>query len=244
MSQINFEYPELFNNCYNYRCFYQKKLSQEAVVIFHGFPSEKLFKNRDIAMKVASELKLDSRVMHYFGLGESVGEFSFLRSIKDSINWTEHLLTKYKKLHLVGHSWGGLVAINVLKAHFSKIEKVILLSPFNDLHVDIEPILLVREIMKARPYLFYSRSEKQILEELITISKKFNPRDIAKSLPAKKSIHIIQAKVDEDVPLKTTQEYLSFFKSKPKLEIWDIDHSFTKDREKLLKRVINLLAAG
>ena len=101
-----------------------EELSPEAFVVYHGFPGEpapdevekfRTFPRKfvDVAQAVHAETHADVFMPHYEGLGESRGKFSFLRAVERSIALGKEIFDRgYRRLHVVGNSWGGLCGFN------------------------------------------------------------------------------------------------------------------------------------
>ncbi len=101
----------------------------ELVIFFHGFPG-RTTKNEDVFNFVNEKLGYSTHLFHYKGLGRSKGHFSFLSSIEFSISLAKKLSNDFKKIHIIGHSWGGLVGVNAFcNVDEQKRGALILLNP-------------------------------------------------------------------------------------------------------------------
>jgi len=113
--------------------------SAEVYFFLHGVPSI-AHKNEDIARAVIIHTKSDSVVSIYKGLGEAkkIGRFDFINSVKDSLEFAKKLAQDYKTVHLIGHSWGGCIALNIFRDALKpqKRGQIILLAPFTDIPKD------------------------------------------------------------------------------------------------------------
>jgi pimeloyl-ACP methyl ester carboxylesterase len=105
--------------------------SKNAVVFLHGFPADS-GKNEDIAHNLAEEVGVDSFLLHFKGLGQSSGLFSFQSSIEEAMALSSYLKAElgYSSLFLVGHSWGGLVAMNLLRRRPEWFGSSVLMAPY------------------------------------------------------------------------------------------------------------------
>jgi pimeloyl-ACP methyl ester carboxylesterase len=110
--------------------FGNEKHAENAFLFFHGFPAD-TNKNEDFA-KALAEINSHSFVLHYSGLGASNGLFSLAATIEEAKNLLHFVKNKstYKSIYIIGHSWGGLVAINLLKQIPFQFKKAALLAPF------------------------------------------------------------------------------------------------------------------
>lgn len=221
--------------------------SSEACLLFHGFPADVLDpateKNQDIAMAVASNTGIDSYVQHYKGLGRSGGDFSFTDSINDSIDFARRITAMYNygKLHLIGHSWGAVVALNVLASlGVEQIGSVVLLSPFSEFPTrDIlrEVLIAVCQDVDIK---FKSGGVEGALDELGEVIAKHHPRDIVRHLsPFRNRVTIIQATEDVEVPPEVTRDFVNIFTPKPVYIEFQSDHKFIVRRNELYPHVIS-----
>lgn len=224
--------------------------NDQVCLFLHGFPAlpaegfESCEKGKDIAQKVANELGLDSYVIHYQGLGKSSGPFSFLGSIKDSIAFAKNLITEksYKKINLIGHSWGGLIAVNIFKELKDSCGKMILLSPFNKIP-DQEPLVeLLKEISADASIDYLAGSIENAAKEIDLVKQDYNPRLIAKELPfLSDRIYVIQSKDDDEVPVESIREFVNLFNKEVVYTEIDSDHKFLKNRELVIDFVLESL---
>lgn len=219
---------------------HRNSLNRRAVILFHGFPAETFLdaekeKNRDLGNYLAQNLDIDVYITHYAGLGRNKDkEFNFISSITDSISLIEDLKSKYSRLDVVGHSWGGLVAINCI-SELGIRSKVLLMSPFNLIPSNEVLTLILSSLMVEVPFLFKNKTISDYLKELELIRENFCPQILSKITTFKNEILILQAEQDEEVPAETTMELQKNLPNS-KLEIMETDHRFWKNREALFER--------
>lgn len=220
--------------------------SSEACLLFHGFPAVATVpdheKNQDIAMSIASA-GIDSYIQHYKGLGRSVGNFSFTESITASIDYADKIKRtyNYKKLHLIGHSWGAIVALNVLASLGPEhIGNIVLLSPFSEFpHRDILRQVL-KSVCEGVDVKFKSGGIEGALNELEEVAAKYHPRDIVRRLVTDQNhFTIIQATEDDEVPVEMTRNFVKIFPTKPIYIEFPSDHKFLTRRNELYPFVIS-----
>lgn len=231
--------PFLFDQCYAVRvCRNEHMRSENATVFFHGFPSRRT-KNLDLAQEMCWQSGQDGYIFHYPGLGKSKGPFSFVGSVTKSLEFmTKVILPHYKSINLLGHSWGGLVSLNVAKLLGPQLNHMLLLSPFNLIPKNEDLDVFVKHLMSTVQIDYIGKDHDQNVTELNTLTEKYNPRDLAKNLSWKPGqVTLIQAQNDEIVPDQTTKDLAALFQSPALYEEMTIDHSFVTEREKLYLRM-------
>lgn len=225
--------------------------SANACLMLHGFPaatppSPQVEKNQDIAARIANSLRMDVYLNHYRGLGKSEGRFSFRRSIEDSLKLAQLLLDKhkYRSLNILGHSWGGFVAMNVAHRLNAFGGKMILLSPLN--LIPPEPVLkqVLATVCEGVSIDFESGGIDGAVSELLSIAEDSNPRTIAPALNwTTGPITIIQALNDDEVSVESTRKFVNLFPHGVKYIEFDSDHKFSINREHLINLIIARLKA-
>ena len=225
----------------------ENKKAHDAVLFLHGFPADS-GKNEDIAEKIK---KKDAFIFHYAGLGNSSGVFSFYSSIQDAIQLSKILLRQYSKLHLVGHSWGGLVCLNIirelvsLKLEPSCLGQIALLAPFSkftdDLTFEQEVEKGLRDFIESRKQLRHESANNYSVETLTRdlefVKKACSPIDFISSIPFRKDqLTIIQGTKDEVVLPADTRQLVSRLPLETNFIEVDDNHWF-RDRASLLELI-------
>ena len=127
------------------RLFYRSWCRGYRRVIFfwHGFPADS-GKNEDLAEHLHRHCKLDVYLMHFAGLGQSHGLFTFLGAFEDALLFVKEITDQntYQKINMVGHSFGGLVASHVGQ-RIGGVDQLALLAPL----VAVPPPEVVREVL-------------------------------------------------------------------------------------------------
>lgn len=224
--------------------------TREAVMICHGFPAQPAVsatveKNRDIAEELMRTGRYDAYVMHYSGLGSSAGSFSFVNSVIDSVEFALKLLDKfeYEKLHLVGHSWGGLVALNIyyrLPSHLRG--RVVLLSPFTIFPSDEVLKSAILAINADTVIKYACGGVDEVVDELRVVEEKYSPINIVKELKSLGSnTTIIQAIEDDEVPVEFTRDFVKLFLITPKYIEIDTEHKFQRSRSHVIREIIRYI---
>ena len=204
-------------------------------LIFHGFPSEKGNRNQDLANFISEKSGNPCLIIHYGGLGQSLGEFSFLGAIVDSIKILKSILSdvSYSELNLIGHSWGGLVALFLADEIRSKISKILLLSPYIFIPEREEMKVVLAAFKSELPHILRNEIGDYI-EQVETIRNQFEQLD----LNWIRNLQVIYAENDDTVELVKIREVLRHKKIGHKVKTVDQDHSFLKNRESALEVVM------
>ncbi len=222
------------------------RASKALTIIFHGFPGEE--KNEDIAQLVSGELGHLVILPHHIGLGKSVGQFSFYTSVREGIDFLKSAQNEISPLEInvIGHSWGGLIAINA----FNEISrerrgKLVLIAPFSYFPDDNTLRSIIGQFVADYPSIFENYPINHVLKDIRMIESKYAPRRIIEELEVSSAdLSFVQGTYDETIPLETTRELRSIFSEKSKLIELDDDHKFTGDREQIGRVVLDLLKGG
>jgi pimeloyl-ACP methyl ester carboxylesterase len=207
--------------------------NESAVIFLHGFPADS-GKNEDVAKHLTETFKVDCFVFHYKGLGKSNGLFSFTSSIADSLKITKKIKLEigYRRLFVIGHSWGGLVALNIMREFQRNIDKCILLAPFCLLPDEINASQMIQDFIDAKREHNINYDFITMYTDFLKIREKSSPFEFASTIDEKK-LSIIQG-TDDIVSLP--EGYLRLIKSFNKLplsiQVQD-DHWF-KNRTRLI----------
>jgi pimeloyl-ACP methyl ester carboxylesterase len=229
----------LFNGCYNLR-FGGPQRSAEAVLFLHGFPAEQGNKNIDLAQKLSEDFSVDTYILHYRGLGNSQGEFTFPSSIEDSCAYAEKLIREngYAKLHLVGHSWGGGVATEVYKRIKEHRGRLILLAPFTDIRDGEGAMELALFFMRHYPHIISADKFDAVTRDMETIRAKFHARKTAESLSSHGgNVLIIHGKRDDIIPQEMNLNLKKAWGPEVTYVEIDSDHRFFHNRDLMIERV-------
>ena len=229
-----------------YTKYFQKNEAKEALVIFHGFPCKNpITKNHDIAEIVHKELGIDTYLLHYSGLGDSKGKFSFKQSIEESTTFFENVCAnkQYQKINLLGHSWGGLISLDILKSKFKLINKVILFSPYTLLLPPGNQFdQILKETIKNNPNIFKIDDFQKVKNEINFVRDNKNPQttNIKNTFNLNK-IYIMQALEDDEVPPSVNRNFHNLLNNKAHYLEIDTNHDFVKNRNKIIGHVISYL---
>ncbi len=221
-----------------------QKCSGNGFFFFHGFPGGGV-RNEDLGAAIQKHSGDICFVVHYGGLGNGKGKFSFRRSVEQSLQLVNSIIRqeKLESLSIYGHSWGGLVAINAAAKLQAKLDKLILVSPYSML----PPKTMVREILSgyvaADPALANVFSVDEAIEDVDFIDKNYNPRAAIKQISLKPGAFLfLQAQDDGEVPAPLSRAFVPLFPVAPDYREVKQDHSFT-NRAELIRLVIEWLGS-
>lgn len=219
--------------------------SERVILIFHGFPSSQN-KNEHIAEYLTQQLKADVFIFHYEGLGQSQGLFSFENSIQDAISYYKMVKAQgYRSVSLIGHSWGGLVALNLITTIESALlpNQLILLSPLNNIPVGDALMGLVDSLYAGSKESF-KQSKETMAQQISVVASHYNPRHKIEELKSlKMPIHIIQASDDDKVHPQSTASFVDLIDSNHvQFEFLDTDHRFQTNQPHFLQRLAEVLS--
>ena len=246
-TQANHLELEAFRDCYNL-VFRGRGCLQEAVLFLHGFPAEQGNKNIDLAESLRDQFGIDAYLIHYHGLGKSpVGQFTFLRSIQDALAYAQMLIKThgYERLHLVGHSWGGLVALNVFHGILAQAGCLVLLAPFTQIAPVAGLSQLAQYFLRSHPHIFPDGNHEALMKDLGEIFENHNPLAITPSLiSAADRILIVHALEDDLIPREMQLSLIgSFGPARPHYTELNTDHRFFRNREAVIGNVHAFLGA-
>lgn len=224
------------------KSFRPSQTSKHGFIFFHGFPGGGV-RNEDLGEAIQQQTGSNCYVVHYGGLGQGKGKFSFRRSVDQSLQLIDSIISEEKldSLSIYGHSWGGLVAINAADKIRAKLDKLILVSPYSML----PPKSMVREILSgyvaADPALENVLSIDEAIDDVDFIDKNYNPRAAIKQITLKPgAVLFLQALDDGEVPAPLSRSFVPLFPVAPDYREVKQDHSFT-NREELIRTVTDWL---
>ncbi len=211
-----------------------------ATLFLHGFPGVRSRQNRDLAEKAAARTGRKCILPLYSGLGQAEGEFSFLKCRADIQALAKELLTTYGSIDLVGHSWGGYLALGLANDHQEKIGSLILMSPllyFFTLDLAQQAFKLTRE---NGPELRLGPTD-ELAREFYALGTNDRADDFARGISRMTKVLIFQAATDDTTPASYAENLVNLFKERPKYELVATDHSFLVNRDRALDRVLSAL---
>lgn len=231
-----------FGDLYNTR-FGGERRSREAFLFLHGFPAEQGNKNIDVAAALSETFASDAYIIHYAGLGRSRGSFTFEGSVSDAIAYARHLVTErsaaepgYEKIHVIGHSWGAWVAMNVFASLAPAQGSLALLAPFTRIADGPGAGDLATYFLKEHQHIFPVDSWDRVREDLERVRQTRNPRDLARNMARwVQDILVVHAIHDDIIPIDMMRTFLECFPTAPEYIELDSDHRFFSNRHLLIE---------
>lgn len=222
--------------------------TKEVYFFLHGVPAIG-YKNEDIARAVTAHTGQDSIVIHYRGLGNStegsiIRDFDFTESVKDSIEYAAMLAGQYSIIHVVGHSWGGCIALNIFRQLKPEQRgQLVLLAPFTEFPKDgsVEAWLVPMSADGRIPLRMGLDARTNFFE----VEKIYPPKqDISKICSKNNQVFLIEAKDDPDVPNQHTEILYQLLLKNPfqigRCFLAD-DHLFKSDRPALIQCILKAI---
>lgn len=175
-----------------------------------------------------------------------MGEFTFLASLDNSEKFIKHHLKlgKFKKIHFVGHSWGGFISLNMLRKFSSVVDKIFLLSPFSQVPENKNLTLLVNALFHDYPHCFLETTKDRVKKDFMSVEKKYDLIKFLQTYTATQRIKILQAENDLAVPESTTRHLSNLLGENCKYQEVKLDHSFTEQREQTIKVICEFFKRG
>lgn len=217
-------------------CFGRDQGDEIAFFLFHGFPADSQ-KNEDLALALCQNTSADIYLIHQTGLGESSGEFSFTGSIAEAEMFIQDAVHRrnYKSVVLIGHSWGGYLALAIAKKRTWPELRIVLLSP----------LFLLPSAASSRPMLedfAASRciADSEYVDRLMEETDQLRSVDVVPSAELGRRILIVHGRKDSVVPVASTENLMTKVPSATVMYT-DDDHWFSTNRSKVIATVTNWL---
>ncbi len=217
-------------------------IESNAVLFLHGFPANRNVKNLDLADVVHQQTKRAVYLLHYRGLGESHGDFRFTQSIQEAVEVMHRLAKDHRKVTVIGHSWGGLVGMNIAQRCPELVDQLILLSPLCELDKNNSLYSwILHEVKNDCPGVYGKLSQEDILAEIEGVVANHAPKDIVGRIPSTIPITLIQAALDDTTPAAAAKALLPHFSSQVNYLELPQDHSFSQSRRQLADTILGVL---
>lgn len=200
------KYTELIQDGLTMRGYHHITGSDEVLVMFHGFTGNKT-ETSYMFKKISGKLEqynMDSIRYDYFGSGESDGLFSdmtldvLLKQAKTILDYVRS--KKYSKIHILGFSMGGALAMNLLH----EADKTILIAPAIEFHISDKKATALKELPNGN----YAYNCFELNKHLFGSFDR-NYTELAES--HKKPVLIIQGKEDSSVNYKPVVQLSTSF---------------------------------
>jgi pimeloyl-ACP methyl ester carboxylesterase len=216
--------------------------TQPLLVFLHGFPGLRSKQNRDLAEQAANGVSGKSFVALYSGLGQAPGQFSFSGCLLDVRGFFHDLMTKWpdRQFTLVGHSWGGLMALILASEFPSRIHSLVLLSPLLDFKgengqgIGREEFI---EMGREHPEISFGGADF-LSADFDNLGKQIDIPAVIEKIPAQTQILFLQAKNDKITPESVAKQLLPHFRATVSYREIEVDHSFLGEGRSEVSRFI------
>lgn len=212
-----------------------------SIVFLHGFPGHRSRQNRDLAKGMAEGMGENVDVLLYAGLGCAPGLFSFTRCFAEVESYLLNLekALEGQKVILVGHSWGGFLALAMARRFADRVDQVLLLSPLLRFLPEADAVKWFESYRAENPDLDFGDSALLARDWREFYSRQDIP-EIIRSLHLSTQVSIIQARQDEVTPAHLAESMLAVFAQPPRYELREDDHGFQSNRSDLVRRLVAL----
>lgn len=210
-----------------------------ATLFLHGFPGVRSKQNKDLAERAAAKGRR-SFVPLYAGLGQADGEFSFSKCKAQVEMFAQELITRNGSIDIVGHSWGGYMALDLAAKYQAKIQQLVLMSPL----IYFYTLDLAKQAMKltadGNAALKLGVTD-ELAKDFYTLGNRGRAENFAKEISPETSVTIFQASNDDTTPVSYAESLVNMFKTRPHYEQVVTDHSFLVNREAALTKILAVL---
>ena len=227
---------------------------KKAVLIIHGF-SGSTVDNEKLALYLEYESNLDVFAFTLPGHDKPfVSGAKYTDWINESEKQIEHLIKKYRKIYVVGHSMGGVIATHIANK-YPQVKKLVLVAPafeYKSFNQNKKDILKLKKVIKddANFSAYEILLSKLLLVQISTIAqfvkliKKYK-EDIKQT---KIPILIVHGTIDEVVPFSSSQYAYDNVISKKKFltEITSVRHAVfrSKKADEVSKYILKFINGG
>jgi pimeloyl-ACP methyl ester carboxylesterase len=217
-------------------------LSGPRLTLFlHGFPGIRSRQNRDLAEALAERTGRPSHLFLYAGLSQVEGQFSFRECLAGVHAGVERILGQGEfEIDVVGHSWGGFLALTLMDRHPQRIRRAVLMSPLLEFAAEALCERAFAEMARENPQISIG-DPLGLAKEFKGVSLDFPTDTLISSISEKTRLLILQSREDEITPASVAAGFLPRFRQQPLFEIVETDHSFLGDRAWLANRIGDFL---
>ena len=208
-----------------------------------GFPAFGA-RNEDLAALMAPAAGADCYVLHYPGLGLRGGSFSFSAAIESAQAALKNLLEQHELVALVGHSFGGWLALQLGHAHRAPAS-ITLLSPLLELPDRAAREQIIREFVLEQQKRGLPAGGAALLKDMQVLDRHETTQVAAQSvLAAGTPLNLIQAAEDEVTPTEISRSWANAMPRSLNYFETPGDHWWTGRREALARHLAELPLFG
>ncbi len=215
--------------------------ANEAFLLLHGLPGQ-FSTNLDLGFMLAAKKSLPCFFPYAQGLGRSPGKPSLINHIEKLSEFLDFLKAEHGKdrFHLIGHSWGGFMAVNIWRKHPDAFKTVTLMAPLlemppNDaVRARIDSLAEVNNKIQG-----YDVDVETMIQESELMGGHFLPMNQVvelKELGFK--ARILHGNQDEVIPVEHSQNFAQVFEGDVDVIAYDDNH-YLVDRVQLHDRLLD-----
>lgn len=211
-------------------------------ISLHGLPGVYSRQNLEIAEKIVEVSGDRTEAFLYSGLGVAPGVFSFKSCLREVEARMAEIVAEDKdiSIRLIGHSWGGYLALRMAAIYRDRVEKLVLMSPLLELPNEERALEGLKGYKNDHPELNFADIDL-MLGELASLKTENSSYDLIDDLPETIDVLFLQAKNDPVTLDQNALKALEIFKRPPIFEFVATDHSFVEDRPRLAQRIAEFI---
>ncbi|WP_455277411.1 alpha/beta hydrolase [[Eubacterium] cellulosolvens] len=211
------------------------------VLVLHGFPGMALIISDLISALVQEGYAAMS--FHYRGCWGSSGKYSYLGAIKDARKALSILIKKEgidkERIATVGHSFGGLVAINITSIN-RKAKTTVALCPVADIEKGFSEARTRMVLKRGLPFVSGLKIKEALVEWYKLANKYDSIHHVSKISP--RPFLLIHGDKDDIIPLSCSQTLFERAeKPKRMIIVNNGDHLFSGKRKIVTKKTVTWL---
>lgn len=211
------------------------------IVFLHGFPSVRSKQNREIAAAVSKETGRPTELLLYSGLGHASGKFTFSGCLAEVSGYFENLFNgPVKHVDLVGHSWGGYLALTMASRYPDRVRKLVLMSPLLWFASEERVVGGFAESREENPQIDFGDLDS-LARDFCRIGRAHPSETLIAGVSPATEVLFLQARIDPITPADIAITKKGLFQHPPVFELTNNDHSFLSDRPELSSRIARFL---
>jgi pimeloyl-ACP methyl ester carboxylesterase len=216
------------------------------IIFLHGFPALRSKQNRELADRISVLSNRKCFVLLYAGLSLADGQFSFSSCRDEVCQWFDNYLKERRAagllavVDIVGHSWGGYLALLLISRYPVAVRRLVLMSPLLNFAADEISRKSFEVTVGTRDGLNLPAAD-DLSRDFEEVGKKDPPERLLGLVPQSLEVLFLQAANDTTTPAAIATQLIDLFKRRPRFEILNQDHSFLLDRPELSEKIADFL---
>jgi pimeloyl-ACP methyl ester carboxylesterase len=207
-------------------------------VFLHGFPALRSKQNIELAEGFAIATGRRVLVPLYDGLSRSPGIFWFSQTLLE-VRQLVSSLSNSVLVDLVGHSWGGYMALALAAEASARLRRMVLISPLLNFGT-LDVVTGGFTEYSTNPLLTLPPA-KELAADFMSLGAHASGEALVSQVDPAIDVLFLQAARDTTTPPDIAQASLKHFVRQPEFELVDNDHSFLANRAALTARIVEFL---